>query len=271
MIVNRMIILLFVLLLLSAPNWAEAELSQEQKNSLFNQANETFRQANSTTDPDQADKLYERAILTFEKIIDEGKVKNAKLYYNLANSYFLKGRLGKAILNYRRAEVLDNSDENVKKNLAFARSKRIDKIGIKTERRVLRTLFFWHYDFSLRIKFLLTCVFFGFICICITAAIWFGRSGSWSVSAIIFSILILCLLASVIIESKIQADKAYGVITDKEVTARQGDGQNYSASFKEPLHEGTEFDMLEHRSGWFHIKLSDDSDGWIPEDSAELI
>jgi tetratricopeptide (TPR) repeat protein len=271
MTVKRMIILLVGVLFLSAAKPAEAGLSQEQKNSLFNQANESFRQANSTTETDEAEKLYEKAILAFEKIIDEGKVKNAKLYYNLANSYFLKGRLGKAILNYRRAEELDSSDENIKKNLAFARSKRIDKIGVKTERRVLHTLFFWHYDFSLRTKFLLTFIFFGFICIFITTAIWFGRSGLWSVSAIILGILTVCLLSSVIVEAKIQADKACGVITDKEVTARQGDGQNYPASFKEPLHEGTEFDMLEHRPGWFHIKLSDDSDGWIPEDSAELI
>jgi len=263
--------LLVGLLFLSVINPAEAELSREQKCSLFNQANEYFREANSAKDPDQAERLYERAILTFEKIIDEGDVKNAKLYYNLANSCFLKGQLGKAILNYLRADRLDNSDENIKKNLSFARSKRIDKIGTKTERRVLHTLFFWHYDFSLRTKFLLTCIFFAGVCIFVTALIWFGRSSFSTVPAVICGILTLCFLVSVAVESRIQADKVCGVITDKEVVARQGDGQNYPASFKEPLHEGTEFDMLEHRPGWFHIKLFDDSDGWIPEDSAEII
>jgi hypothetical protein len=270
MTANRMI-LLFVLLILPAIRPAEGGLSREEKKSLFNEANEAFRQANSTTDQEQAERLYERAILTFEKIIDEGDVRNSMLYYNLANAYFLKGRLGKAILNYRRAERLDGSDENIRKNLAFARSKRFDKIEMKTERRVLHTLFFWHYDFSIRTKFLLTCIFFGLVCIFITAAIWFGRSGPLSVSVIIFGILTVCLLSSIIVEANIETGKACGVITDNEVTARQGDGQNYPASFKEPLHEGTEFDMLEQRPGWLHIKLSDDSDGWIPDDSAELI
>jgi hypothetical protein len=53
--------------------------------------------------------------------------------------------------------------------------------------------------------------------------------------------------------------------------ARQGDAASYPPSFKDPLHSGTEFILIEKRTGWFHIKLSDDSDGWIPETSAEII
>ena len=45
----------------------------------------------------------------------------------------------------------------------------------------------------------------------------------------------------------------------------------YPASFKDPLHAGTEFDLLEQRPGWFHITLSDDNEGWIPDNSAEII
>lgn len=263
-------ILLACLILFTATASAQAKLPKEQIYSLYNQANETFRQGNSTNDIEQAKRLYERAILSFEKIIEEGQIKNAKLYYNLGNAYFLYGQLGKAILNYRRAAKLGNYD-NIQKNLAFARSKRIDKVATKTEKRVLQTLFFWHYDFPLNTKFLLTCIFFGIVCICITVVIWFGRSAPWTVTAAICGILTICFLASAAVESKTQVDKVCGVIIAKEVVARQGDGQNYPLSFKEPLHEGTEFNLLENRPGWFHIKLSDGSDGWIPEASADLI
>jgi tetratricopeptide (TPR) repeat protein len=270
MTVKNIMILLFGLFPLAvAP--AKAELPKEEIYSLYNQANQNFRQANSTVDTKQAEKLYEKAILGFEKIIEQGQIKNAKLYYNLANACFLKGELGKAILNYRRAAKLDNSDENIKKNLVFARGKRVDKVAVKTEKRVLQTLFFWHYDFSIKTKFLLTCVLFGVVCICIAAMIWFGRVGPLKVVMIICGILTICLLTSVIVESGSKSSRVYGVITAKEVIAHQGDGQNYPPSFKEPLHEGTEFDLLENRPGWLHIKLSDDSDGWVPEDSAELI
>jgi tetratricopeptide (TPR) repeat protein len=249
----------------------KAELPKEQICSLYNQANSDFSRANSTSDTEQAKKLYKKAILGFERIIDEGQVKNAKLYYNLANAYLLHDELGKAILNYRRAVKLDGSDENIKKNLAFARSKRTDKVVIKTEKRVLQTLFFWHYDFSIQTKFLLMCIFFGIICLSSTAILRFGRNSSFLTVIIICSIITVCLFTSVIIESGNQKSTINGVIIVNEITARQGDGQNYPESFKESLHEGTEFELLERRPQWFHIKLSDDSDAWIPVDSAELV
>ena len=76
---------------------------------------------------------------------------------------------------------------------------------------------------------------------------------------------------SVVLETRERARLICGVITDRDVLARQGDGQNYPPSFKDPLHAGTEFDVLERRPGWLHIRLSDNNDGWIPDNTAELI
>jgi len=272
MITKNSTLILFSLFLFSLTTSTPAKLPEEQRYSLFSQANESFRQANSmAAGSKQAEKLYEKTILSYEKLINEGQIKNAKLYYNLANAYFLKGDIGKAILNYRRAEKLDKSDTNIQKNLSFARSRRIDKVKEKTEKRVLHTLFFWHYDFSIRTKFLITCIFFALVCISVTAMIWLGRIASLKLAMIISGILMVCFLVSVVTEISGQAGKACGVVTVDEVIARQGDGRNYSASFKEPLHGGTEFDLLEHRAGWLHIRLSDDSEGWIPDNSADLI
>ncbi len=251
---------------------AKAQLPKEQIYELFSQANQSFRQANSTTDnTEKAEALYQKAILNYEKIINDGQIHNSKLYYNLANAYFLKGDIGRAILNYNRALNLNASDADIRKNLSFARSMRIDKIQVQTEKRVLQTLFFWHYDFSLRTKFVLICLLFAAVCIIITVMIWLGRSAGRIAAVVILGVLMVCFLGSVVIEVQSQADKVGGVITAQEVVARQGDGQNYPVSFKEPLHAGTEFDLLEHRTGWFHIRLSDDSDAWIPEIDAELI
>ena len=266
-------ILVVVGLLLFAPaSSTEAKLPKEQIYMLFSQANGAFRQANSIrSNSEKAEKLYEKAILSYEKIIDQGQIKNAGLYYNLANIYFLKGDLGGAILNYRRAERLDSSDANIQKNLSFARSRRTDKVKLKTEKRVLQTLFFWHYDFSLKTKFILVCVFFGLTCISLTITIWFGRWAPATATAAVVTLLTLCFLVSLIVETNTQAARISGVITADEVIARQGDGRSYEPSFKEPLHTGTEFDLLERRSGWFHIKLADDNEAWIPDDNAELI
>jgi hypothetical protein len=255
---------------LAAPG--RGAMPKEQVYSLFNQANQLFREANSAAnDPETARKLYEKAILNYEKIINDGRIKNPKLYYNLANAYFLKEDIGRAILNYRRAESLDKADTNIQKNLAFARSRRIDKVPVKTEKRILETLFFWHYDFSIRTKFLITCIFFALVCISGIIMLWRGKSAGLFTTAVICGILTVCFFSSVIVETQSRANTISGVITAGQVVARQGDGPNYPASFKDPLHAGTEFDLIERRPGWFHVRLSDDSDGWIPENAADLV
>jgi len=244
---------------LAAP--AGADLSRQDAYSLLSQANQFFREANAkSNDPDQARRLYERAILNYEKIISDGQIRNSMLFYNLAN-----------VLNYRRAERLDKADTNIQKNLAFARSRRIDKVDVRAEDRVFETLFFWHYDFGMRTRLLLACLCFGIVSISLILMLWRGKAAPWVVSASLCGVLTICFLASIILETRNQSQSAYGVIIADEVVARQGDGPNYPESFKEPLHAGTEFDLLERRPGWFRIRLSDGSSSWIPANSADII
>jgi tetratricopeptide (TPR) repeat protein len=250
---------------------AESEPGKEQIYPLFNQANEAFRQANSTANDAERERLYQKAILAFEKIIEQGRVSSAGLYYNLANTYFLKGDLGRAILNYRRAAKLDKADTNIQKNLRFARDKRIDKVKVETEKRVLQTLFFWHYDFSVRTKFVLAIVFFALLFLGLTVMVWFGRSAAAMATTVICGILMVCLVVSVFLEVRLESNRACGVITARQVTAHQADWKDSPPSFKEPLHAGTEFDLIEHRPGWYHIRLVDGSEGWISETAAEII
>jgi hypothetical protein len=249
-----------------------ARLPRGELYGLLQEANAAFQQANAAVDkPDHAGQLYDKAILLYEKIVNHGGIENSKLYYNLANAYLLKNDVGRAILNYRRAERLDNSDLNVRKNLAFARSRRIDRVEVGAQKRVLETLFFWHYDFSLQTKVLLACLFFAGLCVALTVMVWLGRGPALSVIAVLSGVLVLCLLVSLVIKTVGQANVHYGVITAQEVVARQGDGPNYLPSFKDPLHAGTEFELLQQRPGWLHIELSNGTDAWIPDDTAGLV
>ncbi len=266
------IIVLFCVLVLTAACafGGENALSEQEIYSQFTEANLLFDQGNAA-DGDDADKLYGEAILHFEKIVDEGGIKNAGLYYNLANAYLLKGDVGRAIVNYRRSEKLDGSNTDIKKNLAFARSRRIDQVQIKTEKKVLQTLFFWHYDFSMKIRFFLACLFFAILCLGLTAILWFGRKTPLPAVCAISAILVLGFATSVSVEKVLSSKVNCGVIVDDSVLARQGDGHNYPPSFKDPLHSGTEFDLIKTQSGWYNIQLSDGSEGWVPQSSAELI
>ncbi len=267
----RSLVILFIYIFLSAAGSACAAFSPEERQSLFAQGNEAFKKANVEADNGQSRRLYEKAILNYERLINEGGIRNAKLYYNLANAYLLTDDVGRAILNYRRAEKLDEGDYNIQKNLEFARSRRIDKIDVQAQEKVMQTLFFWHYDLSMKTRFLLACVFFGSVCAALTMTIWRGARAWTSVLIVVGGILLISVVASVIAESNYERNRVCGVITAAEAVARQGDGPNYPESFKEALHAGTEFELAEQRPGWLHIMLSDGSEGWIAEDTAEVI
>lgn len=248
-----------------------AKMSRDDSLLLFSQANQTFSKANETKNPQEAAILYEKAILDYEKIIDEGGIKNAKLYYNLANAYVLNNNIGKAILNYRRAQLLDSSNPDIYKNLNFARSKRIDNIPVSSQKKILERLFFWHYDFSTQTRFILGGIGFAVFCIWLTLKLWIARWPAIKMVCILSLLLAVCMISSVGAEYYTAKKYLGGVIIAESVIARQGDGNNYLQSFNEPLHAGVEFDVLEQRSGWLHIQLADGHDAWIPEQSSEII
>ncbi|MBN3037894.1 MAG: tetratricopeptide repeat protein, partial [Candidatus Omnitrophica bacterium] len=82
----------------------------EQARSLFYQGNAKY-----------SEEHYEQAIENYEQVLSLG-FESGPLYYNLGNSYFKKGYLGKAILNYMRAKKLMPQDADLKSNLAYAQS-----------------------------------------------------------------------------------------------------------------------------------------------------
>ncbi len=65
---------------------------------------------------------YSGAIAAYNDIIDAGQVSH-KLLYNLGNAYFKDGQLGRAILLYNRALVLDPGDRDTRWNLEIAESR----------------------------------------------------------------------------------------------------------------------------------------------------
>jgi tetratricopeptide (TPR) repeat protein len=250
---------------------ARAAMSRDESLLLFSQANQTFSKANETKNPQEAAVLYDKAILDYEKIIDEGGIKNARLYYNLANAYVLSNNIGKAILNYRRAQLLDSSNPDIYKNLNFARSKRADNISVSSQKKILERLFFWHYDFSAKTRFIVGGIGFAVFCIWLTLKLWLTRWPAAKVVCTLSALLAICMLISVMTEYYTAKRNLSGVILIESIVARQGDGNNYPPSFNEPLHAGVEFDVIEQRSGWLHIQLANGHDAWIPEQSSELI
>ena len=242
---------LFVVLLLSIPGLLRAELSESEISSLFQQGNELFRQANaiSVQDARQAQDLYGKSILRFERIVREGGVRNGQLFYNIGNAYFRMNDIGRAVLNYRRAEQLMPHDPNLHQNLNYARMRSADKVEEEPKTRVMETIFFWHYDFSAQTRAIVFGVTFVLVWLAAGTNILVRRPFlNWvtGVAGVIAALFLGSLIASAATAGKTNP----GVIISVEVTARKGDSETYEPSFQEPLHAGTEFNVVETRAEW---------------------
>lgn len=247
------------------------ELDNAKISDLYSQAKESFRQANSrSVTTSEAMSLYMKSAMRYERLINEGGIENGMIYYNLGNIYFRMNDIGRAILNYRRAEQYIPDDTNLKQNLKYAREKRIDKIDEKQKTKVLKTLFFWHYDLPIKTRIMLFTIFFALVWISAGFRIFFKRpSLFWCIT--VSALISLLLSGSLIVEEFILKKTRPGVIISAETTARKGNSETYEPSFKEPLHAGTEFILIEDRKEWLQIELSDSRTCWVPSDDVELV
>jgi tetratricopeptide (TPR) repeat protein len=254
------------------PDTASAKLTSQEMSKHLADGEQAFRKAMELdrSDPEAARAYYQEAILQFEVIRKDGGIKNGKLFYNIGNAYFRLGDVGRAILNYKRAALFMQNDQNLKQNLEYARNRRADRIELRQKEKVLKTLFFIHYDIPSRLKLLVFAISFGALWILAAARIFF-KAGWLKAVIIIAAVASAIFLASLIADSMSLAKTPEGVITADEVVGRMGDADSYQPSFKEPLHSGSEFRLLERRPGWWHIELESGDRTWIPDGSGELV
>ena len=199
------------------------------------------------------------AVSYYENIISSGII-NGDIFYNLGNSYLKTGETGKAILNYRKAELFIPRDEDLQANLKYAYGLVLDNIECKELVSFLGDFYFWYpklnvyelLSFFLALNFLL-----------------------WSLLAIrlfykgeILRIILYLNIFLILVIGPSAGLKIYrhyfikkGVVTSKEILVRSGSTINSTVLFK--LHDGTEFEWVAENEGWVKIRLCDNKRGWV--------
>ena len=214
--------------------------------------------------------MYAGAAQQFEYLVKEEGIRNGQLFYTLGNSWFMAGDVGRAILNYRRAEAYLPRNADVQHNLNSAQARRVDLISEKEPHPLAAKLLGWHFNTSATLRGGL----FSFCWLVLWGAwFWVRRSSKKGarITRVVAGILSAVLLASLATEGGMKHRAEPGVVIAREVLARKGNGERYAPAFQEPLHSGVEFLRLETRESWWHIRLADGQACWIPAHAAETI
>ena len=61
-----------------------------------------------------------------------------------------------------------------------------------------------------------------------------------------------------------------GTVVKEETMAKNGPGKSYPDTFKNALHEGTEFEVLDSQSDWYQVSLKNGKVCWLEKNTVEV-
>lgn len=215
---------------------------------------------------------YKSAIEGYEAILaNEGVA--SELYYNLGNAYYKTSEIGKAILNYERALLLDPSDSDIRFNLELARSKAVDKIDDSFQLFLVQWI-----EGLVNVASMGTWanIAVGSFVVMLVALLllFFGKSVALRKSAMGCAIfmLLLTLFANYAAMSHYSnlTSKKMAIIMSPTVTAKSTPDDSGTSLFV--IHEGRKVKVCDNSmKEWKEIELEDGTVGWVPANLLEVI
>ncbi len=213
---------------------------------------------------------YDSAIVAYEKICKNG-IRNADVYYNLANSYFRNDNIGMAILNYEKAKLLKPDDEDINANLNFVKANIVDKVPEPPTGILYRFLKYINVVISLHIATITVSILFFLISICII--IWIiSTRYNYRLVVTYFGIIFLIfeLVFGSLLAFKINNyENVRHAIVIVSVIDVKNEPEGTQTLFS--VHEGTKFKIRKRLNGWLLVSLPNGMAGWIPEQDVGLI
>jgi tetratricopeptide (TPR) repeat protein len=211
-----------------------------------------------------AQKDYAGAVNAYEEALRAGN--DPRTHYNLGNALFRTGKIGEAVVHYRRAYYLAPRDHDIEANLSFARAYRLDKSQSSSSPiaqladRTLRAL-------SRREAALLTAVLFTLTGLALSGwIVW--RARLLAGVAGVFALLgLYAFAAQQLWAGEVSARPA--VVIVPEVSAASGPGDEFKQVLL--LHDGTEVRVRETRGDWALVQLPGGSGGWLKQSAIERV
>ena len=233
---------------------AKPNVSKEVAIGLFTDANEKYTQAAKLVAAKsdlEAAPLLQAAALQYETILASG-FRHGQIYYNLGNVYYRQGKLGKSILNYRRAQRLMPGNADVDANLSLVKTTTEDKELSSAPPPVAQKVFFWFFMLNQNQLTIVAISLYVALMFLITLFIFFRFS--WCRGVMIgFSAGLLIALTSLGIKIYCEEGVTCGVVTTK-CHVRYGPGGEYEPKFE--IHDGAECVIEGEKNDWYRVYVN---------------
>ena len=250
---------------------ADRDLAPERRREILRDSLNAFDEAVAITRTDsaRAERRYRKAAAGFSTLLEAG-LRNAALEYNLANTHFRLGELGRAVLHYRRGQRIDPSDKQLAANLDYARNRVEPYIAPSGQRRLAARVLFWHYTTSprFRLTFAAICSLLGWLALLAWLA---RRTRALALAATVLIALGIANGASLAWQLQDEARHPHAVVIDGEHILRLGRGEAYDPALRQPLGPGVELRVLNERAAWVEVRLPNGQTGWLPISALERV
>lgn len=220
----------------------------------------------------QANALYEQgdyvgAIDLYETLIAAG-VRDSAVYFNLGNAYFQSQDLGRALVNYRRTQILIPRDGGLNMSMARVRAERVDIQGDETmlvdSLASLTSGVLTSGELGW-IALVLWVLFFGVLVIWIVQVDW---RDVLRVPLIAAAVLMIC--AAIMLGSRLFVEESRpAAVIVNDTAVMSGPGEDYLEIYR--LYSAAELRVLDHRGDWVRFILPDQRQGWIQSSAIEII
>ena len=226
---------------------------------------ELWEQANQA----YADEDYRNALSSYHLLLDQG-IENGLLYYNMGNTYFKLGDIGRSALYYYKAQKLRPGDEDIQHNLSLVNQVRVDPVIDEEQDRFLRSVDRMLYRLPYSVFFVLSAlgilVAFALSLVAIFRAEFNRSLGYVLVISALVGVLSLTIAS---IQYRHMTRDDFGVIVAERVDMLSGPSKKETTIYS--IHAGIRCQILDEANGWYRIRLANGYNGWIPSGRLQRI
>jgi tetratricopeptide (TPR) repeat protein len=226
---------------------------------------------------EEGNRLYQQedfpgAVAAYESVLSAGW-ESAALHYNLGNAHFKSGELGRAILAWERALVLEPRDADALANLELARSLTVDAVEPLPRFWPIDVVSWWVHLMPL-----------GLLRVLVGGA-WLAATGgvvarilsrraivsAWGTRIAVGAAVVVVVLGTSLAARELGLGRAErAVILVDAVPVRSAPADQDDLTLFE-IHEGTRVRVDRRTGSWAEIVLDDGKVGWVPGEAFEEI